>query len=122
MSVVSSTFHPRRSYQENLWAEQLAELGAEVTVFSARSKFDEHEEMRSAHRTTLQTPRGMTYQHVELSSHVLPRNQFLTKYLGDALVENKPKTDYLVRLHHVFVVLYTLTQDSQQFQWSRSIV
>ena len=91
VSVVSSTFHPRRSYQENLWAEQLAELGAEVTVFSARSKRNQSVERRSDYQTNLNTPRGATYHHVELSSHVLPRNQFLTRNLGDALAENNPE-------------------------------
>ena len=32
-AVVSSTFQLGRSYQENLWAESLAEFGASVTVY-----------------------------------------------------------------------------------------
>ena len=34
VSLISATFKYRRSYQENLWAESLADLGATVSIFA----------------------------------------------------------------------------------------
>ena len=85
VSVVSSTFQPQRSYQENLWAEQLADLGAAVTVFSAI----ELGITRQITEEILTSPLGSSFLHKSVPTHVLPQNQFLSPLLADALVASE---------------------------------
>ena len=83
VAVVSATFKQGRSYQENLWAESLADLGFFVTVYAPS-------EEKTSRTTESLSPGGMSYQVISIPSHILPRNQVLTDALGDALSENLP--------------------------------
>lgn len=85
--IVSATFAPDRSYQENLWAESLADMGCEVSVCMP---VDEGHLGRGASSFTLQTFLGSTYQVVEVSSKILIRNSVLSEALATQALEISP--------------------------------
>ena len=87
VAVVSSTFQLGRSYQENLWAESLAELGASVTVYLPV----DCQGLVSSTPYISDTPAGAQFHIQEIPSHLLPRNQTLTSKLGEYLADDLPE-------------------------------
>lgn len=87
VAIVSSTFTLGRSYQENLWAESLAEFGAHVCVYLPVDRRGPIS--RSTYLSD--TPAGAQYCIREVPAHLLPRNQTLTHELGDMLAEDVPE-------------------------------
>ena len=85
-AVVSSTFQLGRSYQENLWAESLAEFGASVTVYLP---VDRRGPISSTPYIS-DTPAGAQFYIQEVPSTLLPRNQTLTSKLGEYLADDLP--------------------------------
>ena len=85
-AVVSSTFQLGRSYQENLWAESLAEFGASVTVYLP---VDRQGPISNTPYIS-DTPAGAQFYIQEVPSTLLPRNQTLTSLLGEYLADDLP--------------------------------
>ena len=90
VSLISATFKYRRSYQENLWAESLADLGATVSIFAPIMKNSKTQTRDKPTPITQYSPLGSTYHLIEIPSHVLPKHQVLTDQLADQLVESTP--------------------------------
>lgn len=89
VGIISATFSPERSYQENIWAESLTEMGCCVRVFSpARSPSLLGEPSERIH--TLETPTGLPFQWSEVPSYQFERNQVLTTHLGTGIVNFQP--------------------------------
>ena len=84
---MSATFRENRSYQENLWAETLADWGVEVVVIT-------HSERGGAvhgDSTTLaQSPRGAQYTIRFIEAFTLPRNIALTSSLSEVILSVEP--------------------------------
>lgn len=87
VGLVSSTFILGRSYQENLWAESLADLGAQVSVFIPIDRGSP----QSQSPFECETPLGTLFHVTEVPSYILPRNQVLTSKLGDHLEDFAPQ-------------------------------
>ena len=129
-AIVSSTFQLGRSYQENLWAESLAEFGASVTVYVP---VDSRGPISTAPYVS-DTPAKAEFYIQEIPSTLLPRNQTLTSKLGEYLADDLPdliiwfggimffgRDIYLKdNLEHIpLVTIYSLSRRGRHsFNWS----
>lgn len=86
VAIISATFHHERSYQENIWAESLADWGVEVTVYAPV------DQATSGSTVTfiVDTPQGASYQVALIPSTILPRNSVLSDALADHVVDARP--------------------------------
>jgi glycosyltransferase involved in cell wall biosynthesis len=110
VAILSATYSPLFSYQENIWAERLSELGARVRLFCPGSLTSVHrltpaQERASAElsadATLKTTPPQMTdhpkmidqmpYEVEQLPTLKLPNNIYLTRSLTDALIRFRPE-------------------------------
>jgi hypothetical protein len=92
VAIISPTYQPNKSYQENLWAEEFNRQGEEVCVFTA-GPFREKNSKKLSSRTELsaythQHPCG--YQSLAIPTFALPRDIFLSQFLAFALESYQP--------------------------------
>lgn len=85
VAVVSGSYAHGLSYQENIWAEELACMGHEVRVFTARG----HGQPPQRHPVPGGPP-GCTFEVEEVRSLVLPRQIMPTLGLGAAIAAFAP--------------------------------
>lgn len=81
IAVVSASYVQGLSYQENVWAEEMARLGHTVRVFRADVRGTE---------TRIDSEAGWHYTVQDVQSACLPRHIYFTDALGDALVAFAP--------------------------------
>ena len=82
--LVSATFQLKRSYQENIWAESLADMGYEVTVCAPAKDTDQ-----------VGLERVMTMDHtsfevVYVPAFILPNNNVFTRELPEVVLSRRP--------------------------------
>ena len=82
--LVSATFKLDRSYQENIWAESLADMGHEVTVCAPVN------EVHQVGRSRISTLGSAGYDVRSVHSFMLPQNNVLTRDLADHVLACNP--------------------------------
>jgi glycosyltransferase involved in cell wall biosynthesis len=81
IAIVSASYKQGLSYQENVWAEEMARLGHTVRVFNAAPDAAEQHIEADGHGYHVQT----------IASTCLPRHIYFTRQLGDAVATFAPE-------------------------------
>ena len=92
VAILSATYSPLFSYQENIWAERLSELGAQVRLFCpgnlTSTDLSPHDSLTGA---PLQMIDQISYEVEHLPTLKLPNHMYLTRSLTDALIRFRPE-------------------------------
>ena len=94
IAIISGRFQLGRSYQENIWAEQLAERGHAVLVLAAASGKESRQPAAAAG--------GGAYEVRTLRALSLPRSVLLSRGAGRAMEEFRPDLIVWVAVGHHF--------------------
>jgi hypothetical protein len=94
IAIISGSFRLGRSYQENVWAEELARTGHAVRVLAAGK------EPQAPRR--VEAPGGGAYELQTLATRTWPRSILLSRGVGEAIREFRPDLILWLAVGHHF--------------------